>query len=800
MKKILIGLAALSASLLMLASGTAFADTVGPISFESPTYTIGNINGQDGWTKTGTYDVAVVANTFSFASFGAQTLRISDAVTSGSFGDQTFAKPLVNSVGETSATNGTFSPGTKQTHFEMQFDIASTQLAQQPGMHISVSPDRGDGSRMSYLRFEDGSNGINVFFDDVQGTTNPANFVETQIATDLSRSVPHTIKLTMDMFDGASNDVVKVWIDGTLVHTGTSWENYYRYDSEASTEQSPRIVKTVLFRESGTATPADAGKGYLIDNLTLTSGPTTFVTTNPATSVSSSDATLNGTNGPLAASQESFWVSTSSFSTATPNIPAGVYSTPVLPGVAANAPFSDPLSLVTTNGIVTGGNPGNMPAITPNTTYYFVAWANVGGTWYPGGQLSVTTSAAPMVTVTIDKYIDGHMATAASAGSASFPMSATWNNVGADSGTGGYALSTTPFNSANAYEAVTENMNSGSSYSTNEVTGGAVVGADCSTGAPYALVGYSTGTSKANAAANPATTTIPSLTNITQNQYIIVWNKDCLAAPNLLTPPNGTSTTTAGLTGTSWSAVTDTAGGITYTYQSANSAAQNPDGSFTTPAFTSGPLSTTSEPTPGTPAGNYWWHVQAKDADGNLSPWSTVWTFIVNNTVTPPPPPPANACNNTSSAPAGYTLQRGVAGNTNVTLTPFTMFVGAAGSPKITGPAGNYIICLGSGNATVSLGDGSDTITTGSGNENITVGNGGAGSSTITVGSGNSTIKSTDSGSQNVTAGNGSSTITTGAGNDTIHAGSGNSTINAAAGTDSCTVGAGHSTLTSCNP
>jgi hypothetical protein len=45
----------------------------------------------------------------------------------------------------------------------------------------------------------------------------------------------------MDVIDGPSNDVVKVYIDGALVHTGTSWENYYRYDSEASAEQSPRI-------------------------------------------------------------------------------------------------------------------------------------------------------------------------------------------------------------------------------------------------------------------------------------------------------------------------------------------------------------------------------------------------------------------------------------------------------------------------------------------------------------------------------------------------------------------------------
>ena len=278
----------------------AAADTVGPITFEAPTYHVGSIDGQDGWTSAGAaghgcarYDHAVVNNAspgllYHYPTFGGQSLRISDAVTSGCFSDQTFAKPLVNGVGETSATASTFPPGVRQRHFEMEFEIASTVPgAQQPGLHISVSPDRGDGSRMSYLRFEDGPTGLDVFFDDVQGTFNGgtpdcpastpiggkcANFVETKIATGLKRSVPHQIRLTLDTKDGPSNDVVKVYIDGKKVHKGTSWEDYYRYDSEASAEQSPRIVKTILFRSGGDPTPADLGKGFLFDRVSLRSG------------------------------------------------------------------------------------------------------------------------------------------------------------------------------------------------------------------------------------------------------------------------------------------------------------------------------------------------------------------------------------------------------------------------------------------------------------------------------------------------------------------------------------------------
>lgn len=246
---------------------------IGTSSFDSAS--LGSVNGQDGWTITGPYDQAVVENIYGYESFGCKSLRISDSITSNSFGDQLFAPPTVNGAGETVATAGTYTLGTRQNHFETQFDLASVKSTHQPGLHVSISPDRGDGSRMSYILVEDTTTGLDVLFYDVQGTSNPASFVPTQIATGLDRNIPHTFKISMDFLEGPSNDIVKVWIDGTLVHTGTSWENYYRYDSEASAEQSPRIVKTLLFRQSGVSSPANSGKGFLIDNFSGTSSITT---------------------------------------------------------------------------------------------------------------------------------------------------------------------------------------------------------------------------------------------------------------------------------------------------------------------------------------------------------------------------------------------------------------------------------------------------------------------------------------------------------------------------------------------
>ena len=72
----------------LIYAGIAYADS---LSIDFETYALGTIHGQDGWSSAGAagsgcamYDHAVVSNTYGYASFGAQSLRISNAVTSGS--------------------------------------------------------------------------------------------------------------------------------------------------------------------------------------------------------------------------------------------------------------------------------------------------------------------------------------------------------------------------------------------------------------------------------------------------------------------------------------------------------------------------------------------------------------------------------------------------------------------------------------------------------------------------------------------------------------------------------------------
>ena len=255
--------------------GVARADTISPnpITFDSSQgYTLGSINGQNGWSDTGGYDAQVVAT--SVPGFGDQSLQISDATTSGSFGDQTFAPGLTQPASDTS-----------NPYFTASFSIDTATASPSDGLHMSVSPDNGQGGRMSYLRFQyqtsDGK--VHVFFDDSNQSSlctpaGCANFSDTDIAQFAPNTV-HTFTFAIHLVPGVNsnrspNDVVNIYEDGALIHTGTTWEGYYRYDPESG-PTTPPPISTLLFREAGTANLADLGNGYLIDNMSMSSSACT---------------------------------------------------------------------------------------------------------------------------------------------------------------------------------------------------------------------------------------------------------------------------------------------------------------------------------------------------------------------------------------------------------------------------------------------------------------------------------------------------------------------------------------------
>ncbi len=216
----------------------------------------------------------------------------------------------------------------------------------------------------------------------------------------LGTDYPHDMSLVQDGLDNltgnggspaGTNTYLWTVTSGSVVNNTIDFFADYTATPDAVTPQTTiHVVGTIAPDGTISGTWSDNYQGgERTGTLTTVSGAAIEdpvppvdgnVTTNPATAISQSDATLNGTNGASDAIGHSFWASLNTFSTASPTIPAGVYSTPDLGAIASSTPFS---ALLSSTGIT----------VTPNTTYYFAAWSNVGGTWYPGQVLNFTTGS-----------------------------------------------------------------------------------------------------------------------------------------------------------------------------------------------------------------------------------------------------------------------------------------------------------------------------------------------------------------------------------------------------------------------
>ncbi len=116
---------------------------------------------------------------------------------------------------------------------------------------------------------------------------------------------------------------------------------------------------------------------------------------------------------------------------------------------------------------------------------------------------------------------DGIQATTENAGGVSFPMiTPTYGNAPFTLGPNGWTEGDAP------YEASTSEITAGGTYTAYENTSTDLVGESCDEGTPYALAGYSWGTSLANAQAAAISDEAPSFV-INGDRYLIVWNEKC---------------------------------------------------------------------------------------------------------------------------------------------------------------------------------------------------------------------------------------------------------------------------------
>ena len=259
----------------LLVCGVASADTV-TTNFEPPTFHPGSVNGQDGWmSATNTdipalpngYDQEVVVNSGAPAAFGTQSLRMSNRYTepSGEFKFQTYSKPTGSPAGETLGL----------TEFVSEFSFISKRPgSEQPGLALSVSPDSGEGSRMSYVGLRDTAGGIRATIFDTPEVD--GDFVAYDGGL-LDRAKAHTIKFWIKLNPGEDNDLVRIFIDGRdigreLGECFTTWENYYRTSPEQSPPpnvNTPANIDRLQLRSSTPGFDAPNG-GFLFDNVTTT--------------------------------------------------------------------------------------------------------------------------------------------------------------------------------------------------------------------------------------------------------------------------------------------------------------------------------------------------------------------------------------------------------------------------------------------------------------------------------------------------------------------------------------------------
>ena len=259
----------------------------------------GTVDGQNGWTTRDAFTSATTVGKWdqqvkqvNDANVNRKVFRMSNAITSSTYSSQVFSAVSGQVAGETGSalwnnrgTNGSapLSPAQYGAYaatdtFYSKVAFRSATGAAQAGLALTLSASAKQSTvRMSWLQLQDTGSGFNLNVYDLLGNgTFPS--APTTIASGLSYSDLHTIEMGITFVDGVStvggqiygNDVLKIWLNGSLIHTGSTWESYY-YLNERITAGTPRLqaVDSMLFRVSGTAATGTSGNGFYFEDFAI---------------------------------------------------------------------------------------------------------------------------------------------------------------------------------------------------------------------------------------------------------------------------------------------------------------------------------------------------------------------------------------------------------------------------------------------------------------------------------------------------------------------------------------------------
>lgn len=233
----------------------------GGASFTSDTFTLNaSVNGQHGWYSdpSSNFDEKVV-DIGTDACRGTGVWKISNAVTSSGFGNQPISPAFTNANGESTVK----SSGGGDSMSVSFFIRTVAAVADGSSVTTSLSPTSAD--RHNYLRIIndlDANGGFRILA--IDGILLDQTHV---VAQNISRGVWHHVKIVNNNPDGGSNDVVQVYLDGNLVSTHTTWEDW-----RTAIPATTLAVTRFLFRLNVTAASVDASftgtpAGFYIDDL-----------------------------------------------------------------------------------------------------------------------------------------------------------------------------------------------------------------------------------------------------------------------------------------------------------------------------------------------------------------------------------------------------------------------------------------------------------------------------------------------------------------------------------------------------
>lgn len=230
-----------------------------------------SIDNQQGWTVPAAFNEKIL-DVGSEAHSGKGVWFIANTIVSGAFGNQPRSPDFTKTSGESTvrSTGGGDS-------MEMQYYFKSVAtVADGSSYTTSFSPTGGD--RHDYLRLEnntDANGGLRIFAYDGAGLT-PHTVVE-----NITRGVWHHLKVVNTNPDGGGNDIVQVYLDGVLVSTHTTWEDW-----RTALPAATLAVSRIMFRLTIATTDVDASltgpaQGFYIDDFSQrtfdSSAPTAYI-------------------------------------------------------------------------------------------------------------------------------------------------------------------------------------------------------------------------------------------------------------------------------------------------------------------------------------------------------------------------------------------------------------------------------------------------------------------------------------------------------------------------------------------